>query len=71
MRTIRAIFRNGNLEPLDPVGLSENSRVTIALLDADDVPAEKIGSLASQDRAYEFLNDPREDIYSDSDGKAV
>jgi predicted DNA-binding antitoxin AbrB/MazE fold protein len=71
MRTIRAIFRDGNLEPLDPIDLPENTRVTVALLDTDDVSADAIAELARKDGAFGFLNDPREDIYSDSDGEAV
>lgn len=43
----------------------------IALLDNDDLPAEGMAKLAGKDRAFEFLNDPREDIYSDTDGETV
>ena len=71
MRTIRAIFRDGNLKPLDPLDLPENTRLTVALLDSDDLSADAITELATKDRAFEFLNDPREDIYSASDGEAV
>lgn len=71
MQTIRAIFRDGNFEPLDPVDLPENTRLTVALLDSDDVSADAIAELAHRDGAFDFLNDPREDIYSESDGEAV
>jgi predicted DNA-binding antitoxin AbrB/MazE fold protein len=71
MQTIRAIFRDGYLQPLDPVDLPENTRLTVALLDNDDVSADAIAELARGDAAFDFLNDPREDIYSESDGEAV
>jgi predicted DNA-binding antitoxin AbrB/MazE fold protein len=71
MRTIRAVFQDGNLKPLEPIDLPENTRVTVALLDGDDLSAEAIAELARKEKAFQFLNDPREDIYSESDGEAV
>ena len=71
MRKLRAIFRDGNLKLLDPIDLPENTRVTVALLDSDDLSADAIGELAREDGSFDFLNDPREDIYSESDGEAV
>ena len=72
MRTIRAIFRDGNLEPLDPVDLPENTRVTVALLeDGDDLSADALAELSAKGGALDFLHDAREDIYSISDGEAV
>src|SRR6266496_119871 len=40
MKTIRAIFRDGSFQPLDPVDLPENTRLTVALLDSDDLSAD-------------------------------
>ena len=71
MRTIRAIFKNGKLTPLDPVDLPEDTRLTVALLDEDDLSTDAIAQLAGNDPAFGFLNDPREDIYSETDGEAV
>jgi hypothetical protein len=71
MRTIRAIFRGGNLTPLDPIDLPEDTCLTVALLDSDDLSAEVIAELARQGGALDFLGDSREDIYSESDGEAV
>jgi hypothetical protein len=70
MRTIRAIFRGGNLELLDSIDLPENTCLTVALFD-DDLSAEAIAELARNGGALDFLNDSREDIYSESDGEAV
>jgi len=72
LKTIRAIFRDGTFKPLDPVDLPENTRLRVALLDdGDDLSAAAIGELAGADQSFEFLSDPREDIYSESDGEAV
>jgi hypothetical protein len=38
---------------------------------SDDLPADAIAELASKDPAFQFLNDPREDIYSECDGEPV
>jgi len=71
MRTIRTIFQNGNLKPLEPIDLPENTPVTVALLDSDDLSADAIAAVARNDAVFGFLGDPREDIYSESDGEAV
>jgi len=71
MRTIRAVVRNGNLKPLDPLDLPENARLTVALLDQDDLSADALAELARRGGSFDFLNDPREDIYSESDGEAL
>ena len=71
MKTIRAIFRDGAFKPLDPVDLPENTRLTVALLDGDDLAADAIAELSQKDKSFDFLNDPREDIYCESDGEAV
>ena len=71
MKTIRAIFRDGTFQPLDPVDLPENSRVTVALFDGDDLSAGAIAELAGKDKAFDFLTDPHEDVYSESDGEPV
>jgi len=36
MRTIRAVFRDGNIQPLEPIDLPENAQLRIAVLDGDD-----------------------------------
>jgi predicted DNA-binding antitoxin AbrB/MazE fold protein len=71
MKTIRAIFRDGSLKLLDPVDLPENTPLTVALLDNDDISADALTELARSDTAFDLLNDPREDIYSVTDGEAV
>jgi predicted DNA-binding antitoxin AbrB/MazE fold protein len=71
MRTIRVIFRGGELKLLEPVALAENTTVTLVLLDNDDLSAGAIAELASVGKAFEFCADAREDVYDESDGEAV
>ena len=71
MRTIRAIFRDGDLKLLESADLPENTPLTLALIEADDLPAEGIAQTAQADHAFAFLSDPREDLYSETDGEAV
>lgn len=40
-------------------------------VNSDDLSADAIAELAGKDRSFDFLNDPREDLYSESDGEAV
>lgn len=71
MRTIRVIFRAGQIRALGPVDLPEDTPLTLALLEADDVPSDGIAQAAQADEAFGFLSDSREDVYSESDGEAV
>jgi len=71
MRTIRVIFRAGDLKLLESADLPENTPLTLDLLKDDDLPAEGIARMAHADGALDFLSDPREDLYSEADGEAV
>jgi hypothetical protein len=71
MRTIRAIVRDGSLQLLEPINLPENTHLTVALIEGDDIPAEALAEIARSSGCFDFLSDPREDIYSESDGEAV
>ncbi|MCC7291631.1 MAG: antitoxin family protein [Phycisphaerales bacterium] len=71
MRTIRAIFSAGQLKPLEPLDLPENTRLTLALFEGDDLPLEGLAAAAHAGGAFAFLDDPREDIYSQTDGEGV
>lgn len=71
MRTIRVVFQNGSLKLLEGADLPENTPLTFALLEADDLPAAAISQAAHEDGAFDFLHDPREELYSSSDGEAV
>lgn len=57
--------------PLEPIDLPENTPATVELLDSDDLSADAISALAGKGGAFDFLEDPREDVYTESDGEAV
>jgi len=61
----------GIFKPPEPVDLPENTRLTVALLDSDDLSPDAVAELARMGGAFDFLNDPREEIYCESDGEAV
>lgn len=71
VRTIRVIFQGGDLKLLEAADLPENTPLTLALLEGDDLPVEGLVRAAQAGGAFDFLGDPREDIYSESDGEAV
>jgi hypothetical protein len=51
--------------------LPENTPLTVALLESDDLSADALAMLASKNEAFEFLGEAREDIYSELDGEAI
>jgi len=77
IRFVDAIYEHGSFRPLMNVHLSERQRVKIAYVPAeetssiDDLPVSAFAVLAEQSPAYEFLLDPREDLYTPTDGEPV
>jgi predicted DNA-binding antitoxin AbrB/MazE fold protein len=71
MRTVKAVFSEGVLRPLEPLVLPEDSTVTVAVLDADDLAATGIAETAAGGGAFDFLADSREDLYTLQDGEPV
>lgn len=77
IQTVEAVYEKGSFKPLGDVHLPEQQRVRLILLpqsDAvavDDLPAWALTVLAEQDRSFDFLADPREDIYSLEDGEPL
>ena len=69
-RTVRTVCDHGTLRPLERVDLPEQGEVTIIILD-DDVPADGIAQVATAGGAFDFLNDPAEDVYTRKDGEPV
>jgi|GEM_PF-2262906 len=72
---VKARFENGFLKPINPLNLNEGENVEIIVISEDikeniDV-SETVGlmKLVENDKAFDFLNDEREDIYSTSDLK--
>ena len=71
MRTIRTRFQSSILTPIKPIVSLKSAQMILAILESDDLPPDAIADLAEDNRAFDFLNDPREDIYTESDGEPV
>jgi predicted DNA-binding antitoxin AbrB/MazE fold protein len=74
MRTVEAIYQNGVLKPVESLDLDEQARVKLVLLPVEvgeDIPTEALHELAAQSGSFDFLADPREDVYSLEDGEPV
>lgn len=68
---IEAVFEDGVFKPLDAVNLPEHQRVALQFTVNDDLPAELLAKVAEEGGAFDFLADPREDLYSLEDGEPV
>ena len=71
MHTLRAVFKHGVFELLEPLELPEDTAVMLVLVEGDDLPACGVAQTATMGGAFDFLADPREDIYGPEDGKPV
>lgn len=77
IQVIDAIYERGHFTPLTAISLRERQRVKIVFVPSDeptlaeDLPTQGLALLAGKSPAYEFLADPREDVYSLQDGEAV
>jgi len=77
LQIIDAIYEKGRFKPLTPIALREQQHVKIIFVPADeqaltdDLPARGLALLAEKSPAYEFLADPREDVYSLQDGEPI
>ena len=70
-RTIEAVFEDGVFRPLGDVRLPENQRVSLVVTVPDDLAAYLLGRAAEEGKGFDFLADPREDLYSLEDGDPV
>ena len=67
---IKAIFEDGVLKPLEPLGLAEHEQVQIVII-KDELKTSEILRLARAGRSFDFLDQPGEDIYTIRDGEPV
>ena len=71
-KLIPAIYEDGHLNPTAPLHLPEHQRVLIAItINEDDIPSLLIDKAAEESQSFQFLNNPREDIYYPSDGSPI
>lgn len=70
MPVVPATYEHGSFKPLTPVQLPEHFRVILVVSPAgDEVPTILLDRLAEHSQSFAFLNDPREDLYTPSDGE--
>ena len=70
-RTIEAVFEDGVFRPLGNVRLPEHQRVSLVVTVPDDLPAHPLARVAEKGKSFDFLADPREDLYTLEDGEPV
>jgi hypothetical protein len=77
IQTVEAVYEKGSFKPLGDIHLPEQQRVRLIFLPqgdtaaVDDLPAWALTVLTEQSRSFDFLADPREDIYSLEDGEPI
>ena len=71
-KLLSATYEHGQLKPTQPLRLPEHQQVLIAIaINEDGIPSLYISKLAEKSKSFQFLNNPKEDIYSPSDGEEV
>ena len=70
MKPIEAIYEAGHLKPLERLPLREHQHVWVTIL-SDELSAQQLAQLAAQSPSFQFLADPKEDLYSPQDGQPV
>lgn len=71
MLSVKAIFDGKNIKLLKNVEVKKPRNVIITFLDEDDseISNSELLMVAEKGGAFDFLDDPDEDIYSDKDLK--
>lgn len=73
MIAAKGIFDGKQVKLLEEVKIEKPTKVIVTFLnesdEEEDIPVEEIRRLAEQGKAFDFLNDTEEDIYTDDDLK--
>ncbi|MCX6583914.1 MAG: hypothetical protein NT166_27375 [Candidatus Aminicenantes bacterium] len=71
MLSVRAIYDGQELKLMEKVSIRRPRQVIITFLDTleSDPPADEMHKMLQEGGALDFLDDEREDIYSDDDLK--
>lgn len=68
-KLLHAVYEHGQIIPDAPLHLAEHQKLLVAVVIADsDIPGLLIAQEGQKSKSFDFLSDPREDIYSSSDG---
>jgi predicted DNA-binding antitoxin AbrB/MazE fold protein len=68
-KTIKVIYEDGVLKPLEKLEIPEHEKVEIII--PNDIPSSTIAQSAEDSRSFDFLKEPVEDIYSLEDGEEI
>ena len=71
MLSVKAIYDGKNVKLLENVEVKKPGKVIVTFLDEEDsdISNQEILLVAEKGGAFDFLNDPAEDIYTDKDLK--
>ena len=69
MLSVRAIYDGKHFRLLDSMKVEAPVKVIITFLDDEDIKASELHYLAAKGKAFDFLENKVEDIYSDKDLK--
>ncbi len=69
-KTIKVIYENGILKPLEKLEIPEHEKVEIIII-TNDLPSSTIAETAECGGSFDFLKEPIEDIYSLEDGVEI
>ncbi len=68
-KVIHAIFEDGVFLPVEKISLPEHQEVEIII--QKDIPTSLIATVAERTGGFDFLSDPREDMYTIADGEPI
>ena len=68
-RAIHAVFENGVFRPLEKINLPEHQKVEIII--NGGISTRHIAAIAEKTGSFDFLADPKENIYTIKDGKSI
>ncbi len=71
MLSVKAIYDGKNIKLLEDVKVSKPRKVILTFLDDEelDFTSDEILFVAEKGGSFDFLNDPKEDIYTDANLK--
>ncbi|MFQ5709948.1 MAG: hypothetical protein ACE5HO_21030 [bacterium] len=72
MLTVKGIFDGRKIQLLEDISINKPTKVLVTFLEdgfETEISNEDIRRLAEKGGAFDFLNDPEEDIYTDHDLK--
>lgn len=72
MLTVKGIYDGQEIKLLEEISINKPTKVLVTFLEdgfETEISDEDIRSLAEKGGAFDFLNDPEEDVYTDDDLK--